>query len=102
MIRLEMKKYNDIKIGASNISALSSGKIDEYEYLTSKEQARFTYSPFKKTKKATEDQGEKQTKTIENIVEKQLLDRDQKSIFDLFSKDILTGEAIYELKKTKK
>ena len=49
MIRLEMKNYN-------TISALSPGKIDKHEYLTSKEilssnqqqiieQAKFTISP---------------------------------------------------------
>ena len=54
---------------AAKISALSSGKIDKYEYLTGEEillsdqsriieQAKFTYFPFGKT-------FEKQMKTIE-------------------------------------
>ena len=35
MIRLEMKTLQyDIKRGAAKISALSSAKIDKYEYLT--------------------------------------------------------------------
>ena len=35
MIRLEIKKIqNDINREAANISALSSGKIDKYEYIT--------------------------------------------------------------------
>ena len=35
MIRLEMKNYNMILIGeAAKISALSSGNIHKYEYLT--------------------------------------------------------------------
>ena len=34
MIRLEMKNYHDINRKAAKISALSSGKIHKYEYLT--------------------------------------------------------------------
>ena len=67
--------------------ALSSGKIDKYEYLTGEEilpsnqqqiieQAKFTYSPmgkaFEKQTKTIEDQGKKQTKTIEDQGEKQI------------------------------
>ena len=38
MIRLEMKKLQyDINREAAEISVLSSGKIDKYEYLTGKE-----------------------------------------------------------------
>ena len=59
MIRLEMKKYNDINRKAAKISALSSGKTRKYEYLTGEdilpsnqqqliEQAKFTYSPLGK------------------------------------------------------
>ena len=54
-----MKNYNMISIEAAKISALSSGKIDKYEYLTGEEilpsnqqqiieQAIFTYSPLGK------------------------------------------------------
>ena len=65
----------DINRKAAEISALSSGKIDKYEYLTGKdilpsnqqqiiEQARFTYSPlgkaFEKQIKTIEDQGKTQ------------------------------------------
>ena len=57
MIRLEMKNYNTIK--AAKLSALSSEKIDKYEYLTGEEilpsdqrrvieQAKFIYSPLGK------------------------------------------------------
>ena len=64
---------------AAKLSALSSGKIDRYEYLTGEEilpsnqqqiieQAKFTYSPlgkaFQKQTKTIEDQGEKQFKII--------------------------------------
>ena len=56
MIRLEMKNCNMINRETAKISALSSGKIHKYEYLTGKdilpsnqqqiiEQAKFTYSP---------------------------------------------------------
>ena len=66
---------------AAKISALSSGKIYKYEYLTREdilpsnqqqiiEQARFTYSPlgkaFEKQIKTIEDQGEKQIKPIQD------------------------------------
>ena len=62
----------------AKISALSSGKIDKYEYFTGEEilpsnqqqiiqQADFTYSPlgtaFEKQTKTIEDQGEKQIKS---------------------------------------
>ena len=53
------KLQNHIKREAAKISALSLGKIDEYEYLTGKEklssdqrrameQDKFTYSPLRK------------------------------------------------------
>ena len=76
-----MKNYNTILIEAAKISALSSGKIDKYEYLTSEEilpsnqqqiieHAKFTYSPlgkaFGKQTKAIEHQGEKLIKSIQN------------------------------------
>ena len=82
MIRLEIKKIQyDINRKAAKISALSSGKIGKYEYLTGKEilpsnqqqvieQAKFTYSPLgkdlEKQIKAVEDQGQRQIKTIQN------------------------------------
>ena len=79
-IRDEKLQY-DINREAAKISALSSGKIHKYEYLTGEdilpfnqqqitEQAKFTYSPlgkaFEKQIKATEDQGEKQIKAIKD------------------------------------
>ena len=53
------KLQHDINRKAAKISALSSGKIDKYEYLTGEDilpsdqrrmiqQAKFTYSPLKK------------------------------------------------------
>ena len=78
-VKDEKLKY-DINREAAKLSALSSGKIDKYEYLTREEilppnqqqiiqQAKFTYSPlgkpFKKQIKTIEDQGEKQVKAIQ-------------------------------------
>ena len=66
---------------AAKISALSSGKIDKYEYLTGEEilpsnqqqiiqQDKFTYSPlgeaFEKQIKTIENQGKKQVKAIQD------------------------------------
>ena len=77
-IKDEKLQY-DINREAAKISALSSGKIDKYEYLTGEEilpsnqqqiieQAKFTYSPlgkaFEKQTKTIEDQGEKQIRAI--------------------------------------
>ena len=79
-IRDEKLQY-DINREAAKISALSSGKIHKYEYLTGEdilpsnqqqiiEQAKFTYSPlgkaFEKQIKTIEDQGEKQIKAIQD------------------------------------
>ena len=74
-IKDEKLQY-DINREAAKISALSSGKIAKYEYLTGEEilpsnqqqiieQAKFSYSPLGKA-------FEKQTKTIEDQVEKQI------------------------------
>ena len=79
-IKNEKLQY-DINREAAKISALSSGKIDKYEYLTGVEilpsnqqqiieQSKFTYSPlgkaFEKQTKTIEDQGEKQIKAIQD------------------------------------
>ena len=44
----------------------------------------------------------KKANAIEHRVKKQILDRNQKSITNLFSKDFLQQEAIYGLSKIKK
>ena len=77
----DQKLQYDINREAVKISALSSGKIDKNEYLTSEEilpsnkqqiieQAKFTYSSlgkvFEKQTKTIEDQGEKQIKAIQD------------------------------------
>ena len=81
-IRDEKLQY-DINREAAKISALSSGKIDKYEYLTGEEilpstqhqiieQTKFTYSPlgkaFQEQVKTINKQGEKQVKAIQNKV----------------------------------
>ena len=72
----------DINREAAKISALLSGKIHKYEYLTGEdilpsnqqqiiEQARFTYSPlgkdFEKQIKTIEDQGKKQIDALNTL-----------------------------------
>ena len=114
-IKDEKLQY-DINREAAKVSALSSGKIDKYEYLTGEdilpsgqqqiiEQAKFTYSPlgkaFHKQTKPTEEEGEKQIKAIQDkdfskSIEKAKLD----SHDDL---DILKQKEIYnELTEEKK
>ena len=78
----DVKRQCNINREAAKISALSSGKINKYEYLTGEEllpsnqkqiteQAKFTYSPlekvFEKHIKTIEDQGKKQIKALENL-----------------------------------
>ena len=80
-IKDEKLQY-DINREAAKISALSSGKLDKYEYLTGEEilpsnqqqiiqQAKFNYSPLgkalEKQRKTIEDQGEKQVVALESL-----------------------------------
>ena len=82
----EEKIQHVINREAAKISALSSGKIHRYEYLTREdiwpsnrqqitEQAKFTYSPlekaFEKQIKIIEDQGKKQVKVLEDFKPKE-------------------------------
>ena len=79
-IKDEKLQY-DINREAAKISALSSGKLDKYEYLTGEEilqsnqqqiiqQAKFAYSTLgkalEKQIKTIEDQGKKQVKAIQD------------------------------------
>ena len=111
-IKDEKLQY-DIKREATKISALSSGKIDKYEYLTGEEillsnqqqiieQAKFTYSPsgkaFEKKTKTIEDQGEEQIKAIQgnkeqsvninndNYKDKLLLSKEREIFKDIYNK----------------
>ena len=80
-IRDEKLQY-DINREAAKISALSSGKIHKYEYLTGEdilpsnqqqiiEQAKFTYYPlgkaFEKQIKTIEDQRQKQVEALKGL-----------------------------------
>ena len=79
-IKDEKLQY-DIDREAAKISALSSGKLDKYEYLTGEEilpsnqqqiihQAKFNYSPLgkaiEKQRKTIEDHGKKQVEAIQD------------------------------------
>ena len=81
-IRDEKLQYN-INREAGKISALSSGKIHKYEYLTGEdilpsnqqqiiEQKKFIYSllgkAFEKQIKTIEDQGEKQIDALKDLI----------------------------------
>ena len=84
-IRDEKLQY-DINREVAKISALSSGKLHKYEYLTGEdilpstqqqiiEQTKFTYSPlgkaFDKQIKTIEDQGKKQVDALEKLKPKE-------------------------------
>ena len=105
-IKDEKLQY-DINRKAAKISALSSGKLDKYEYLTGEEilpsnqqqiiqQAKFNYSPLgkaiEKQIKTIKDQGEKQVKAIQDkqIVninkEKPLLSKEREIFRDIYNK----------------
>ena len=88
------KLQNDINKEAPKISALSSSKIEKYEYVTCDEilpsrqsriieWATFTYSPLGK---ALEKQIRLKTKEKNKSIYKQLSDTYQKSVASLFSK----------------
>ena len=84
-IRDEKLQY-DVNREAAKISALSSGKIHKYEYLTGEdilpsnqqqiiEQARFTYSPlgkaFEKQINTIENQGKKHVQELKDLKPKE-------------------------------
>ena len=107
-IKSEKLQY-DINRETTKISALSSGKFDKYENLTSEEilpsnkqqiieQAKFTYSPlgksFEKQIKTIEDQGEKQIKAIQSNKQQSISDNDYKDKL-LISREIDVFKNIY-------
>ena len=106
-IKDEKLQY-DINREAAKISALSSGKIDKYEYLTDEEilpsnqqqiiqQAKFNYSPLGKAleqqRKTIEDQGEKQVHALKTSYRK------LPSIKDFVPKEKFNLEIINEIKR---
>ena len=102
----------DINREVAKISALPSGKIDKYEYLTGEkillsdqsrivEQAKFTYSPlskaFEKQIETIEEQGKKQVEALE-VLKHNI----QKLIIkDAIPENRLSEEAKNELSKIK-
>ena len=109
----------DINREAAKISALSSGKINKYEYFTGEEilpsnqkqiieQTKFTYSPLgkasEKTNKSNEDQGKKQVDAWEDLKPKELeAIKDNKSDgkFSMLEKmsNKLLDERMHEIQK---
>ena len=109
-IKDEKLQY-DINREAAKILALSSGKLDKYEYLTGEEillsnqqqiiqQAKFTYSrlgkAFEKQTKTIEDQGEKQVVTLESLKDS---DKKLTPIKDFIPIENLNPEIINEIKR---
>ena len=103
-IRDEKLQYESNK-EAAKISALSSGRIDEYEYLTGKEilpsdqsrilkQAKFTYSPLGKTLEKQRKLIEKQAKQSQpfEVLKPEENKEDIKSIEGLFPKKMRANE----------
>ena len=97
-IKDEKLQY-DINREAAKISALSSGKLHKYEYLTGEdilpsnqqqiiEQTKFTYSPlgkaFDKQIKTIEDQGKKQVDALEKLKPKEIKPIEGKSNNQLY------------------
>ena len=109
-IKDEKLQY-DINREAAKILALSSGKLDKYEYLTGEEllpsnqqqiiqQAKFNYSPLgkaiEKQIKTIEDQGEKQVVTLESLKDS---DKKLPLIKDFIPIENLNPEIINEIKR---
>ena len=111
-IKDEKLQY-DINREVAKISALSSGKIDKYEYLTGEEilpsnqqqtieQAKFTYSPlgkgFEKQTKIIEDQGKKQVDAFADLKVKEIKPKETKSneYFDYFLDGLAKIRESYE------
>ena len=111
-IRDEKLQY-DINREAAKISALSSGKIDKYEYLTGEEilpstqqqmieQAKFAYSPlgkaFQKQTKTIEDQGKKQIDALADLKPMEIKPREPKpnEYSDYFLNKMMEIQEFYE------
>ena len=109
-IKDEKLQY-DINREAAKISALSSGKLDKYEYLTGEEilpsnrqqiiqQAKFNYSPLGKATekqiKTIKDQGEKQVVALESL---KTSDKKLPPIKDFIPIENLNLEIINEIKR---
>ena len=109
---IDEKQQYDINRETTKISALSSGKIYKYEYLTGEkilpsdqtriiEQATFTYSllgkAFEKQIKTIKEQGKKQVEALKVLISNnQIL-----SIKDVILQNTLSEEAKNDLNKIK-
>ena len=106
-----MNNYNDVNREAAKISALLSGKIDKYEYLTGKEilpsderkvieQANLNIlhqeNILEKQAKTIEKQGKKQIKPIEDHGKNSL------NLVHLLKRILISTEIAYHLKNEKK
>ena len=105
----------DINREAAKISALSSEKIDKYEYLTGEEilpsdqkrvieQATFTYSPLgkvlEKQRKTIGDQDKNQVKALEEHGKQLIKSTGQKDSLQLLKqKEIFHNERRFEINK---
>ena len=113
-IRDEKLQY-DIKREAAKISALTSGKIDKFEYLTGEqilpsnqrqiiEQAKFAYSPLgkaiQKQIKSIEDRGRKQDEAIKALKPED--DQELESIEGCFPKKMRNNEVKKKTDEIKK
>ena len=111
-IKDEKLQY-DINREAAKISALSSGKLDKYEYLTGEEilpsyqqqiiqQTKFNYSPLgkalEKQRKTIKDQGEKQVVALESLKDS---DKKLTPMKDFIPTENLNPEIINEIKRIK-
>ena len=109
-IKDEKLQY-DLNREAAKISALSSGKLDKYEYFAGEEilpsnqqqiiqQAKFTYSPLgkalEKQRKTIEDQGEKQVVALESLKDS---DKKLTPIKDFIPMENLNPKSINEIKR---
>ena len=109
-IKYEKLQY-DINREVAKISALSSGKLHKYEYLTGEEilpsnqqqiiqQAKLNYSPLgkaiEKQRKTIEDQGRKQVVALESLKDS---DKKLPPIKDFIPMENLNPEIINEIKK---
>ena len=109
-IKDEKLQY-EINREAAKISALSSSKIDKYEYLTGEEilpsnqqqiieQAKFTYSPlgkaFVKQAKTIKDQRKKQVDALESLMPS---DKELPPIKDFVPEENVNPQTINEIKR---
>ena len=111
-IRYKKLQYN-INIKAAKISALSSGKIDKYEYITAEEillsdqgriieKPKFIYSPlgsaFEKQTKTSEEKGKKQIKALEEHGKQLIKSGSEKHSLELLRQKNFFDELVNERK----